>query len=105
MNPELIIGRSPYCSIVLLDPIVSREHCSVSMHNNVITVKDLGSKNGTFVNDQKIDKQTNILIGDIIKIGSSILELVESQDTEETLDQRSIASISTTPSENIDPIK
>ena len=45
----VVLGTSPECDLVVVDPRVSRRHCQVAMTERGIVIRDLGSKNGTFV--------------------------------------------------------
>lgn len=53
-GPESIVGRSGYSSVVLSDPSVSRVHASIVLEGDHGHVRDLGSKNGTFVNGRRL---------------------------------------------------
>ena len=53
MNQELIIGRSSELEMVLIEDMVSRHHAKITTTNDEITIEDLGSTNGTFVNGEK----------------------------------------------------
>ncbi len=50
------VGRSPDCTIVINEKGVSREHFTVHVKGEVVTIEDLGSKNGTFLNGKRINK-------------------------------------------------
>ncbi len=50
-----IVGRDPNCEIVIGDYSVSRRHAELSVNDSLLTVRDLGSKNGTFVDDERIE--------------------------------------------------
>lgn len=50
------VGRSPDCNIVINEKGVSREHFAVHVKGEIITIEDLGSKNGTFVNGKRINR-------------------------------------------------
>jgi two-component system, NtrC family, response regulator HydG len=54
-NGENRIGRGIECAIVLNDPLCSRVHAVVTQHDNTWKIRDADSRNGTFVNSQKID--------------------------------------------------
>ena len=75
MNQELIIGRSSELEMVLIEDMVSRHHAKITTTNDEITIEDLGSTNGTFVNGEKITK-CKLKEGDRILIGTSIIKLV-----------------------------
>src|SRR5262245_3957507 len=49
------IGRDLECAITLDDPLCSRVHATIEEDGGVWRIRDEGSRNGTFVNDQKID--------------------------------------------------
>ena len=51
---EYILGRSPYCSIVVSNALASRQHCAVRLSASGLTIVDLGSRNGTCVNGERL---------------------------------------------------
>lgn len=71
------IGRDPTSSIQLDSPMVSKKHATVRVIADQITIKDLGSSNGTIVNHRRIQEQV-LVPGDKIFIGDYILEMVMS---------------------------
>ncbi len=75
----ITIGRSSNADIMLLDEKVSRLHCGITMEDGVPVVRDLKSKNGTFVNETRITT-ARLQPGDRIRVGSTIL-IVESEMT------------------------
>lgn len=66
---EFFIGRDPRCQLKPASDLVSKLHCCIAMGTQVVTVRDLGSTNGTFVNGDRIEKPTRMANGDILKIG------------------------------------
>lgn len=72
---EIVVGRSSDLDMVLVEEMVSRRHARISMKGGGITIQDLGSTNGTFVNGEKI-RQTQLREGDRVLIGTSILKVV-----------------------------
>jgi hypothetical protein len=72
---ELVIGRSSELDLVLVEDMVSRKHAKVTLGAGGITIADLGSTNGTFVNGEKV-RRAQIKEGDRILIGTNILKLV-----------------------------
>ncbi len=66
---EILIGRGEDCEIVIPDRQVSRFHLKLIPHNDKpIEIKDLGSKNGSFLNGKKLLESAFIKDGDQIKI-------------------------------------
>ena len=74
-NREIIIGRSSDLDMVLVEDMVSRKHAKITTDNQVVTIQDLGSTNGTFVNGEKVRK-ADLKDGDRILIGTSIIKIV-----------------------------
>jgi pSer/pThr/pTyr-binding forkhead associated (FHA) protein len=70
---RLLIGRAEECDVRPLSEDVSRRHCEVIVGPADVWVADLGSRNGTFVNGQRIVEKTQVADGDIIRVG--VLEL------------------------------
>lgn len=75
-DKQLIIGRSSELDIVLVEDMVSRKHAKITLSAGKITIEDLGSTNGTFVNGEKV-KTSRLKEGDRILVGTSILKLVK----------------------------
>ena len=74
-DKQIVIGRSSELDMVLVEDMVSRKHAKILVANGAITIEDLGSTNGTFVNGEKV-KQARLKEGDRILIGTSILKLI-----------------------------
>jgi pSer/pThr/pTyr-binding forkhead associated (FHA) protein len=72
---EIVIGRSSDLDMVLVEDMVSRKHAKIVTDENTVSIQDLGSTNGTFVNGEKIRK-VELKDGDRILIGTSIIKLV-----------------------------
>lgn len=65
---ELVIGRDDRCDVVIPDRQVSRQHASITLRDDGYILKDLGSKNGTFVNGREVDGPHALQDGDEIQI-------------------------------------
>jgi len=74
-NREIIIGRSSDLDMVLVEDMVSRKHAKISTDDHSVSIQDLGSTNGTFVNGEKI-RAIRLKEGDRILVGTSIIKLV-----------------------------
>jgi pSer/pThr/pTyr-binding forkhead associated (FHA) protein len=72
---EVTLGRSSYASIVVNNPLASREHAVVRRAGARLEVADLGSKNGTLVNGRRITGPCLVDVGDVIKIGTEVIEI------------------------------
>lgn len=72
----LLIGRNPECSLVLSDDFASGRHLRiVPDESGDWFAEDLGSTNGTFVDNQRISASTRLNPGSQIRIGQTVLEL------------------------------
>ncbi len=69
-RPLLTIGRGSECNIVINDASISRVHAQILRQANGMYVKDLGSRNGTRVNDEAISAPQRLQAGDIVCVGS-----------------------------------
>lgn len=80
---ETKIGKGPQNDIILPDASVSAAHVMISFAGGVFTLNDLGSRNGTFVNDAKVAGSRTLEHGDLIKMGHCTLtfRLKEAEST------------------------
>ncbi|GAC1518604.1 MAG: hypothetical protein NVS3B10_20560 [Polyangiales bacterium] len=75
-DKPIVVGRSSDLDMVLVEDMVSRRHAKIAVgSDNSITIEDLGSTNGTFVNGEKV-KKARLKEGDRVLIGTSILKVV-----------------------------
>lgn len=72
---EIVIGRSSELDMVLVEEMVSRKHARIALTDGTISIEDLGSTNGTFVNGEKVQQGT-LREGDRVLIGTNILKVV-----------------------------
>lgn len=79
---DTVVGRNPDCAISLDFHGVSRRHFSIHASEAEMILTDLGSANGTYLNNQKVEKPTHLKKGDIIKIGSIALKYIPKGDPE-----------------------
>ena len=63
-----IIGRRQDCDLCIPLMIISRRHCELNLDQGKLTIRDLGSRNGTFINGRQID-ETEIHPGDQLQVG------------------------------------
>ncbi len=63
------MGRHPESTIFFDDITVSRRHVEAEFDGRVVTVRDVGSLNGTYVNQEQLDKPVELRDGDVLQIG------------------------------------
>ncbi len=71
----VLIGRAPSCTLVLDDDYSSSRHARVFPEGDQWLVEDMGSTNGTFLDDQRVSGPVPVRPGAQIRIGQSVLEL------------------------------
>jgi pSer/pThr/pTyr-binding forkhead associated (FHA) protein len=70
---KLIVGREEDCHLHLTSEYVSRHHCVLLLDEYTLRIRDLGSRNGTFVNGKRIGSGETILAsGDVVTVGDMI---------------------------------
>jgi pSer/pThr/pTyr-binding forkhead associated (FHA) protein len=72
---ELVIGRGEQADLLLSDATVSRRHASVRQDGHTVVVTDLGSANGTYVNERPVHEGTRVEDGDVIRLGAAELRV------------------------------
>jgi pSer/pThr/pTyr-binding forkhead associated (FHA) protein len=75
-GPEFVVGRAPECKLRPNSDMVSRRHCMISIEEGKATIRDLGSRNGTIVNGQKITGEHELRTGDKVKVGPLEFEVL-----------------------------
>jgi pSer/pThr/pTyr-binding forkhead associated (FHA) protein len=69
---EFLMGRGSDCDLRVHDTAISRQHCLIRVRDQEVTITDLGSSNGTFVNGTRVLSQIALHTGDEIQIGPSL---------------------------------
>ncbi len=81
-RPPTVVGRDPSSGICIEHDSISRKHCQLSQNSDgALVVKDLDSKNGTYIDDERIHSKT-LMPGESIQIGALRLEVVFSTEDE-----------------------
>ena len=68
-TPQFLIGREASCQLRPASEIVSKRHCAILVRDGRVFIRDFGSTNGTFLNDQKVVEEQEITAGDNLKVG------------------------------------
>jgi len=74
-GPKTVLGRNTECAIQIPLGDISRRHCELIIKKDRVGVRDLGSSNGTYVNNKRI-QQAEIKAGDTLTIGPVIFTVV-----------------------------
>ncbi len=75
LKGSLDVGRGESCSIRVEDSYVSQQHARLFLRDGSWLVEDLGSTNGTYLNDQRVTSPMPVRPGDLVKVGKTVLEL------------------------------
>ena len=73
---RIVVGRDPICDVSEADPLLSRRHAEFTTDGNTIVARDLGSRNGIYVNGARVAEQ-RLRSGDVIQIGHLKVRYVE----------------------------
>ena len=80
---QVLIGRDEECTIRLASTDISRQHCQLQGTPEGILVRDLGSSNGTYVNDVAIAVQVLLKPGDRLRVGPAEFEVAGTRPSEQ----------------------
>ncbi len=77
VGDQIVFGRDPGAADVVLDqdPDISRRHASFSPVGDGLTVQDLGSTNGTFVNGHRLEYAVTLSTGDRVELGETVIDI------------------------------
>ncbi len=91
-----IVGRQRDVTVALDTAAVSRRHARITWQGESVFVEDLGSSNGTFINDIRISARSQLRPGDTLRIGTSIfrLEAEAKPDHDMTIHRQTVAATS-----------
>jgi hypothetical protein len=72
----VIIGRSGECDLSLQDTYLSSRHARVANDEGDLSIEDLGSTNGTYVNQELVKGRVHLERGDVVQVGGVLFEVV-----------------------------
>jgi diguanylate cyclase (GGDEF)-like protein len=88
-KPELVLGRGQHADVEILDDGISRRHARVRFDDHRVFLADLGSRNGTYVNGERIEREVELQDGDKIQLSSStILKFTYADRLDESFQRR-----------------
>jgi pSer/pThr/pTyr-binding forkhead associated (FHA) protein len=74
-KPHVVLGRTNRCDLRIPLASVSRKHCEIEVGETTVTIRDLGSSNGTYHNNERI-QEAQLTAGDRITIGPVVFTVV-----------------------------
>ncbi len=72
---SLVIGRASVADLRLQHPSISRRHAQLIRRGELFFIKDLGSQNGTFVNQRRLSGEVEVQPGDLVALGNAVIRL------------------------------
>ncbi len=81
-SPSHVAGRSPDVDLRIDEQSVSRKHVKFNQSSGAISVTDLGSANGTFINDKRISSEVRLRDGDFLRLGAVLLKFFASNNVD-----------------------
>jgi len=72
---RIVVGREPGCELRIPLPSVSRQHCEFIIEDGSITLRDLGSSNGTYINKERVE-EAELTPGVLIAVGPAVFALM-----------------------------
>lgn len=79
---RIVVGRTPESHLFINEASVSRQHAAISSSAAGFEIEDLGSSNGTFINDVKVTTRTLLKDGDMIRLGTILFRFFASDNAE-----------------------
>ena len=70
---EYVVGRDPDADVYVDSQSVSRRHALIRISEGGATIEDLGSRNGTYIGDRRIDRPGTIKNGDAVRVGATVV--------------------------------
>ncbi len=76
VDVAVVIGRGADCDLSLADTYLSTRHARIANDGGDLSIEDLGSTNGTYVNQELLRGRVQLERGDVIQVGGVLLEVV-----------------------------
>jgi hypothetical protein len=85
---SMVVGRSTDADLPIADRFLSRHHARIFRDGERVLIEDLGSRNGTRVNDVLLDGPRELAAGDVVQLSGSRLMLIADDQAEPVVDER-----------------
>lgn len=82
-RPVLVVGRSVTCEVQLTSGLVSRRHARLTLSGLGVSIEDLGSRNGVYVNSVRVIGSVRLKPGDRVSVGDEVLYFGEIEEASE----------------------
>ncbi len=76
-----VIGRDPANQVIISDPASSRRHFQIRQDGGHWMISDLGSRNSTYVNEEKLETERPLAFGDRVQVGETVFSFLEEEQT------------------------
>ncbi len=76
VGPKFFIGRSEDCQLRPKSDLISRHHCALVLEGDYLAIRDFGSKNGTYLNGERVAGERELQPGDQLTVGPLEFELM-----------------------------
>lgn len=76
VETAIVIGRGAECDVRLEDNFLSSRHARIANDGGDLSIEDLGSTNGTYVNQELVKGRVHLERGDIVQVGGVLFEVV-----------------------------
>ena len=84
----LVLGRSPDAQVRIDTPGISRRHAELQVFGHTVVLRDLGSANGSHVNDRRVDSPVALKDGDLLRVANVLLRFHDAQSVDALLHDR-----------------
>lgn len=85
LGDSITVGRNKKSQYIVKDELVSSIHATLSLNENGLEISDSGSKNGTFLNNLKIDT-ARVFLNDNLKLGQTFIIINHNESTPDAID-------------------
>jgi C4-dicarboxylate-specific signal transduction histidine kinase len=86
INPQILFGRSRKCDVLLNDGLVSRKHTLFEVKEDQVFLTDLNSRNGTYLNQERVQETVKLTMGDLVRIGRSEFQILPNSQPSKPLE-------------------
>ncbi len=102
-TPQFLIGRDPQCQLRPASPAISKQHCVVLVQPTQVVIRDFGSTNGTFVNDEPVQGDQVLQPGDVLKAGPLVFVVhIEGEPAQAPAASPVASPVATSDAEQVD---